>query len=205
MSIDLATKENKEAPALYLSQRAFKKIHYWVQRAGHYNRECSGLGTISEKSDGYYVDNAWLIKPERIGQAHVDMDPMAVMELQMDLYEKKIPGSKLRFHWHSHAHFGVGWSGVDEETCRNLFCTDAPWTISMVVNVYGHHLARMDFPATKHEPIHNLPVRMVVPWFAPMRKELEKDFLAKCAPNVTETEQIIEKPKKPLKLTNKKV
>lgn len=194
--LDLATTSNTSAPALTLSPTAFKKIHYWTHRAGKHQRECSGLGTITERDGDYYVDNVWLIKPERIGQAHVDMDPQAVMELMMDLYSSGKKMSKLRFHWHSHATFGVGWSATDEDTCRNLFCTDAPWTVSLVVNVYGHHLARMDFPKTKDEPIHKLPVRLEIPVYAPMRKGLELDFLSKCAKPVAESEEEIQLPVK---------
>jgi hypothetical protein len=179
---------------LVLSLTAFKKIRLWTcLGADRYNVEVSGLGLIKPKHQGLFVSDVWLIRPEKIGAAHVDMLGSSVQELMMEVLTRsskykhlrtcveeyyttgvvsdfrafdeftdllaRSKGLKtLRFHWHSHAKFGVSWSGVDEATARHDFCPDANWTVSLVTNQKGHFLARQDFPKTRHEPRHNLSV-----------------------------------------------
>jgi hypothetical protein len=173
----------KDKPKLTLSQVAFKKIHTWTRKAVEdAGVECSGLGIVRFRPEynDYLVENVWLIKPEKIGRADVDMDPMAVTYLMSDLLEKKVDMKKLRFHWHSHADFGVGWSANDDNTCRNVFATGSPWTISLVVNSKGKHLARMDFPLEKKDPIHQIPVFLEVPMWHNTTTEIMEEYEENC-------------------------
>lgn len=172
----LTWREAVGVPMLVLSMAAFKRIQYWTKQAALLNREVSGLGLVSELKDYYYVSEAWVIKPERIGGAHVHMDPMAIQERMFDLFQRGKRLSQLRFLWHSHANFGVGWSRDDDETARDIFGADSPWTINLVTNSKGSFLARMDFPSSKEEPIHDLPVRLEIPVYAPMERKLELQY-----------------------------
>jgi hypothetical protein len=114
------------------------------------------------------------------------MDPMAVGDLMVELFQSGKSLSKLKFHWHSHAHFNVFWSSIDDQTSRE-FCSDAEWTVSLVVNTHGHHLARMDFPNTKEDPIHNLPTRLEIPFYRPFLAKLENDYQTKYVNGISES------------------
>ena len=187
----------QNVPPVILSLTAYKKIVLWTRWAAKKNGwEVSGVGTCLKRHGGYYVNDVWLIEPEKVGAAHVDMDPAHLNKVVQEVsllrspklkgYDKDIKQymqtgtigdpeafmkiadtlanpqggtlRSLRFHWHSHANFGVGWSGTDERTARRDFCPDADWTISVVTNAQGHFLARQDFPRSQCEPKHELPV-----------------------------------------------
>jgi hypothetical protein len=177
--LKLSHKENPDpkTPVLLLSERAFKKITFWTQAAGERNQEVSGLGTIIANHGGLYVSDAYLIKPELVSSARVDQDAMAgILPLMERLLRDGRALKNLRFHWHSHANFGVCWSAVDEYTCREVFANDSPWTVSLVTNVAGHFLARMDFPLARKEPIHGLPVRLFAPIYAHKEKKWAQEY-----------------------------
>lgn len=181
-------------PALILSLTAWKKMRIWTQMGSDLNGvEISGLGFVTPRHGGLFVSDIFLIRPEKIGPATVDMDGAAVQELMWEVstrgprFARFHPHLKelvetgmisdpivfadfadvickgtnlrnLRFAWHSHNNFAVGWSGRDDQTARYDFCPDAKWTVSLVTNVAGHMLARQDFPKLKREPVHDLAV-----------------------------------------------
>jgi len=146
-----------------LHPNVHKKISAWTHQAVDTNNwEVSGLGTVRKIKNNFYVTEAWLIPPNIAGHAVVEQDPAAIGALIQKLYygtgvprEMKtdkvsfIGGrdiKNLRFLWHTHANFGVGWSGTDDRTARFDFCSDADWTINVVTNTHGDWLTRMDFP-----------------------------------------------------------
>jgi hypothetical protein len=202
-----AAKIEKEKPQILLSQMAFKKIMHWTKYAAHkHNVETSGLGTILVRHGHLFVSDVWLIKPKHVRGAYVEQDPIAIQELMQKLYmgtgepifgktdKVSFKGGSdpknLRFLWHSHANFGVGWSGTDIETAMFDFCPDAKWTVNMVVNAKGHILSRMDFPKRNHaeraklpagarladSSIADLPVHLLVPVDGAMSKRLTKTY-----------------------------
>lgn len=154
---------SEQAPALHLSLQAYKKMMVWTKQAAYVHKwEVSGLGLCLKKKNIYKVSEVWLIEPSSVGGASVKQDPKAIHALMQKLWMGKgVPketdseqvsfeGGKslrnLRFLWHSHADFGVGWSSVDDENARYDFCQDSEWTINLVINAKGHMLARMDYP-----------------------------------------------------------
>lgn len=168
--------EQEHYPRLELTTKAYQKIHYWTHCAEP--KECSGLGVVRKlDSRAYIVDDVYLIKPEMQRGLMVDMDPVAIQQLICEIYEKT-PNrlQNLRFLWHTHGNCGVGWSGTDDKTCREVLCPDADWTINLVVNTQGHHLARMDFPKTKEEPIHGIPVYLRTPIYENKRAQLQEEY-----------------------------
>ena len=84
--------------------------------------------------------------------------------------------SQLRFLWHSHGVLPVGWSTPDDNTARNVFGADADWTVNLVVNVYGHLLARMDFPRDQEPPVNGLNINLELPVYHGMEKGLAQDY-----------------------------
>jgi hypothetical protein len=202
-----SAKIDDKKPQILLSQMAFKKIMYWTKYAAFkHNVETSGLGTILVRHGHLFVSDVWLIKPKHVRGAYVEQDPVAIQELMNKLFmgtgepiigksdKVSFKGGRdpknLRFLWHSHANFGVGWSGTDSETAMFDFCPDAKWTVNMVVNAKGHFLSRMDFPKQNHlareklppgaripdSAIHDLPVHLVVPVDGGMAKRLTKVY-----------------------------
>lgn len=160
--------EGHDVPKLILSLTAYRKMTIWTHLAADLRKwEVSGLGTCLKKHGGYFVSDVWLIEPQKVAGASVDQDPAAINALIQNLVmgTGEIRESKdsnkisfvggrdivnIRFLWHSHVDFGVGWSGTDDKTARFDFCPDAKWTINLVLNTKGHFLARMDFPEENH-------------------------------------------------------
>jgi len=190
------TNKDPNCPVLVLSVQAYRKLMFWTKYASEVNKwEVSGLGTVQPRHGGYFVSNVWLIKPEAVGAAHADMDGHGVASLMQKLFYgtgemRETTGDNvsyvggrdlknLRFLWHSHNNFGVGWSGTDNRTAKLEFCQDATWTINLNLNAMGHMIARMDFPVKNHKlltkakaenkgsmkdtTIYELPIRLLVP------------------------------------------
>jgi len=190
------TNKDPNCPVLVLSVQAYRKLMFWTKYASEVNKwEVSGLGTVQPRHGGYFVSNVWLIKPEAVGAAHADMDGHGVASLMQKLFYgtgemRETTGDNvsyvggrdlknLRFLWHSHNNFGVGWSGTDNRTAKLEFCQDAKWTINLNLNAMGHMIARMDFPVKNHKllvkakaenkgsmkdtTIYELPIRLLVP------------------------------------------
>jgi len=190
------TNKDPNCPVLVLSVQAYRKLMFWTKYASEVNKwEVSGLGTVQPRHGGYFVSNVWLIKPEAVGAAHADMDGHGVAALMQKLFYgtgemRETTGDNvsfvggrdlknLRFLWHSHNNFGVGWSGTDNKTAKLEFCQDAKWTINLNLNAMGHMIARMDFPVKNHKllakartenrgsmkdtTIYELPIRLLVP------------------------------------------
>jgi hypothetical protein len=171
--------------------------------------EVSGLGTCVKKKGNYFVSDVWLIKPKTVGHTTVDQSPEAINELIQKLVmgtgvirptqgdNVSFVGGKsmknIRFLWHSHVDFGVGWSGTDDATARFDFCPDSDWTVNLVVNTKGHFLARLDFPKENNELVriareNNLPtindttvnklnVALQVRVDAPLGNKLSKEYI----------------------------
>lgn len=168
---------NEQLPTIVLSLTAYRKVSLWTKLAADINNwEVSGLGTILAKHGGLFVSDVWLIKPSRVGGAHVEQDPAAINALMRKLYTGGRDIKNLRFLWHSHANFGVGWSGTDDQTAREDFCPDAPWTVNLVTNAQGQFLARQDFPKTRDDPKNNLPVRLLIPITAGLSRKYREQY-----------------------------
>ena len=169
-------------PPLIITDKAFTKMTYWTKVAKDKNREVSGIGLITKKYGGFFVDTVWLIGASKVSRGHVEQDVSQVYEKMTELYmSKKASIQNLRFLWHSHVDFEVFWSGTDEENCRKTFCPDAPWTVNLVMNTRGHFLARVDYPSKKGEPDNRIPIYLRVPLRAPKARKLLSEYQEKNA------------------------
>lgn len=198
-NLNTPKKGNPLAPTLILSLTAFKKMRWWVDKAAaEFNYEISGIGTASKRKGIIFINDIWLIKPEKVGGAIVDMDPAAIQLMMLDIatnfprfrhlkphideyletgtvsdteafmeiadiLSKEGRFKSLKFFWHSHVNFAVGWSGTDDRSARTVL-PKAKWTVNLVTNTHGHYLARMDFPRTQEEPLHDLPIKLQLPF-----------------------------------------
>lgn len=170
------------SPGLILDPRAYRKIVFWTQEAARKNREVSGLGVITARQEPhphFYVSDVYLVKPTIVNSAHVEMDPIDgvvdTMQRHMALGRSM---RSLRFLWHSHNNFGVGWSSDDDDTARNSFPA-ADWFVNLVTNQKGDYLARLDYPKEGKETVHRLPVFLNMEAKSNSQKEWETEYQEK--------------------------
>jgi hypothetical protein len=201
--------QSSKKNVVILSVNAFKKIRHWtIQASRDHHWETSGLGTVTLRHGGLFINDAWLLKPEKVGAANVDQDPASIAALMSELYtgtgEPRLSaktgqflgfkGGKdmknLRLLWHTHNDFGVGWSGTDDQTAKFDFCPDSEWTLNICTNRQGHFVCRQDFPAAqnllkaqgKHGSdltVHNLPLVLLVPVSNGLTESLGGEFVEK--------------------------
>lgn len=100
---------------MVISDDARKRIQYWVDIAPG---EVSGLGKVQyfKDANALLVENVWLVKQRNTGSS-TELDAAEVGRL---MYQTKDLPGELKFWWHSHADFGVFWSGTDTDTFKNL-------------------------------------------------------------------------------------
>jgi len=114
--------------------------------------EVSGLGEIEITSPGrIQVRRLHLVKQKATG-ADTRLEPQMVVELMDEIAtrydeEHKMPVGADKWHlrlwFHTHADGQVFWSSIDEKCCKELR-RSAEWFVSIVVNVRGEALARID-------------------------------------------------------------
>lgn len=165
---------------MVLNLRVFQKLRVWVEEATKHNLEVSGLGSIRRTPIGYVVSDVYLVKPSVVNSGHVAFDPEGgVLPLMKELMLKGRSLQNLRFHWHSHGRFRAFWSGDDEKNQREVIASDSSWSMSLVTNVAGEFLARMDFPKTRQEPIYNIPVYLMIPILGKSVKSWSEEYQLK--------------------------
>ena len=94
--------------------------------------EVGGLGSVVNRHDGLVITDVFLLK-QKVGTAHTNLDTAAVREFVLDWIKQGKDPEQLKFWWHSHAHFPVGWSPTDEDTIRRM--TES----SLLVTCVGNH------------------------------------------------------------------
>jgi hypothetical protein len=129
VEIGKSTMESGNPPSVVLSFKAAAKIRAWTLAAPG---EISGFGSLTEKVEGFntilYVDDVWLMEQD-CGQGHSTISTAGIFKF-MD--RQVAPDQNVRFWWHSHAGFGLFWSGIDKATQYQLSET-AHW-LCLVTN-----------------------------------------------------------------------
>lgn len=129
VEIGNSTMESGSPPKVVLSFKAASKIRAWTLAAPG---EISGFGSLTEKVEGFntilYVDDVWLME-QNCGQGHSTISTAGIFKF-MD--RQVAPDQNVRFWWHSHADFGLFWSGIDQATQYQLSET-AHW-LCLVTN-----------------------------------------------------------------------
>lgn len=68
--------------------------------------------------------------------------------------------AELRFRWHSHGNGSVFWSPIDEADISDW---RSPWLLSLVTNVQGEYLLRLDTFDDLRLTLHDLTLEVILP------------------------------------------
>jgi hypothetical protein len=104
--------------------------------------EISGLGTV-ELCDGHFEVTGIYLLDQEVNEVATKLPQLAVASFIASAPERGIARENIRLWWHSHATYGVGWSGDDEVAIQSFGA--GPWCVSIVGNHDGEYKARLDF------------------------------------------------------------
>ena len=143
---------------------AWSKIKNWVKLASP--DEVSALGLIDELRDdnnsiiGFLISEVFLLD-QTCNVVETSIDDEAVSKLMVDLSDNGHDLSKLKCWIHSHGKMGVFWSKTDDECCQQL--SNNSYTVSIVTNLKGEILCRLDIYNPVHVTIDEIPVQIYYP------------------------------------------
>lgn len=129
---------------LYINFKAYAKMFHYTQAA---KGEVSAWGKIRRDGDIATVTDVWLLKQNASGGS-VDLDEEAVVDFIVDVAKSGKPTEDYCFWMHSHANFGVFWSGTDTDNQARHSVNSELY--SLVMNKAGEMLARYDSKGLSH-------------------------------------------------------
>lgn len=187
MSYDFGFKEKDDATGGPMAQfrvsiddAVYQKINYWVQKAPG---EVSGLGkVVIDKSGVFRVVDACLVKQENTGSS-TEMEAQAVAKAMFEMRES--PGH-LNFWWHSHADFGVFWSGTDIDTIRQI--GSHGFVLATVFNKKREMLSAIYLKPSELIPevfLDTVPTQIQAYLDPQAVTEWEREYVAKCETKYT--------------------
>ncbi len=142
-------------PELKIPERIWKRLRAFIAACPG---EVGGLGTVEIVDGDLAVTDVFLLE-QTVSAASTELDPAAVARFVTDWATAGKDVSLLRFWWHSHATFEVGWSATDLSTIALL--AQGGFLVSYVGNHRGDELVRL----TLHEPVRlsidDLPLTVV--------------------------------------------
>ncbi len=167
---------------LYLTHESHYKIKAIYDACP--TTEVCGLGKIEQVEGGFRVVDVAITKQTVTGAStEVDTDDL----LDFFISRQKIgDASEWRMRWHSHVRMDVFWSGVDETGIDTVGET-GDWLVSMVGNIQGHRLGRLDIFQ---------PLRVTFPLEVAIEPPTENEALKEWASDV-----VSEKVAKPVPVT----
>lgn len=143
------------APALVLTVQVAQQLAAYVHSV---EAEISGLGTITRYTPNEFQARDLYLLQQTCTAASTELDPDAVATLIYNYVQSGDDPGKIRLWWHSHYSMDVSWSPTDENTIRN-FAGKGKWMISLVTNLAGDYLARLDMFDPTHVTLP-LPVKI---------------------------------------------
>lgn len=153
--------------------------------------EISGLGMLTTNEHEYgadfILDEIFLIK-QKCSAAETTIAPEGIALLIDELLTTKKDTGHLKLWWHSHGKMDVFWSNVDVLTIKNL-TQGKGWMLSLVGNIQGELLARLDVYQTHWMTELNVEVKV----HFPIDEVLAEQVRVEVTDKVTE---IIFKPKR---------
>jgi len=132
---------NLKSYHVMITDEAEAKMNAYIDLA---KEEISGLGTVREEDGLYIIDDVFIFN-QTCSPTTTVLDQDKIMEFITDLINdgKDEIVNRLRLWWHSHADFGVFWSGTDRNTINSMNA-DPVW-ISIVGNKRGNKLVSVDY------------------------------------------------------------
>jgi len=128
---------------IILTKKANQKLSYYIDECPV---EISGFGKVRELPEGEGAKKFEVYDVEILPQTATGGD-VKVTEEELAAFltakmRKRESVVDYKCWWHSHADFGVFFSGTDEETIEGS--TDFPYLVSIVGNKRGEFLGRLD-------------------------------------------------------------
>lgn len=139
-------------PKLKINAVPYATMYYATQAAVG---EVQGFGKFRKDGDVYTVTEVIILSQTASG-GYTSLDEEAMNEFLYRLASQGKDPSDFNFSWHSHAHMGVFWSGVDVADIGRLVGNRE--LISVVMNKEGAMLARYDCPEFS---LNKIPIAIV--------------------------------------------
>lgn len=165
--------EKMNVPEVHITAEAMKKLGRIIDLCP---QEVTGFGRMKFENNIILITNIYLL-PQRVSAASASISVDDVAHFMEEYDSRGEPMRELRVWWHSHASFGIHWSGVDQSTSE-IFKTD------MVVGILGNHEQKYTCWIDVYQPfrikIGNLP--LICPeleeYDRNLRQEIEEKVLS---------------------------
>jgi len=157
-------KQLQQKFSIMIHAHAMSKVKNWVRLASP--DEVSALGTVDELWDddnslaGFLITEVFLLD-QTCNIVETSISDEAISKLMIDLSDKGHDLSTLKCWIHSHGKMGVFWSNTDDECCEKL--ANNSYTLSIVTNLRGEILCRLDIYNPVHVTLDELPVQVYYP------------------------------------------
>ena len=157
-------KQIQQEFAIMIHANAWSKIKNWVKLASP--DEVSALGLVDELRDndnsiiGFLISEVFLLD-QTCNIVETTISDEAISKLMVDLSDNGHDLSALKCWIHSHGKMGVFWSNTDDECCGKL--SNNSYTISIVTNLRGDILCRLDIYNPVHVTLDEIPVQVYYP------------------------------------------
>ena len=157
-------KQIQQEFAIMIHANAWSKIKNWVKLASP--DEVSALGLVDELRDddnsiiGFLISEVFLLD-QTCNIVETSIDDEAVSKLMVDLSDNGHDLSGLKCWIHSHGKMQAFWSNTDDECCQQL--SNNSYTVSIVTNLKGEILCRLDIYNPVHVTIDEIPVQIYYP------------------------------------------
>lgn len=158
-AIDGLTKLRK---MILFSEKAYDKMNYLI---AHCDVEIAWLGSVVETENCYYVEDVYIFEQEVTG-GEAELKGQDIGDFVLKYMEEHGDeagmelNNKLRFWGHSHVNMGVGPSGTDNNTIKELFNKDMDFFIRAIGNKRGE----MKIDLYRHFHCRQLEEPMMMEW-----------------------------------------
>lgn len=142
-------------PSLLIPEAVWKRLRAYIAACPG---EVGGLGTVEIVEGDLVVTDVFLLEQE-VSSVSTVLDTAAVARFVADWAGKGHDVSLLRFWWHSHADFAVGWSPTDRSTMELL--SRENFLVAYVGNHRGDALARLVMQQPLALAVDDLPVTVI--------------------------------------------
>lgn len=142
-----------------IDHKAWNDMYGWCCAA---ESEVSGLGLVEKIGSTFLIKKAFIL-PQVCSSTGTKLTEEGKAKLLMELTKKKIPGSLLKFQWHTHYNFGTFWSTTDVDNGERLAGNSGDWMLGMVINQAGDYKCRLDVMQPVRLGIEGLSVAVKYP------------------------------------------
>jgi len=129
--------EFEKIPHIFLTHQAYSDMAVLVDEV---DKEVGWLGTARIISDGFLIDEIFLVKQE-VASTTTELDEDGIAELGVELLGSREDGmdvvNSIRFWGHSHVNMGTSPSGQDESQMNLFKQNNCDWFIRGIANKKG--------------------------------------------------------------------